>query len=66
MTVTWEEFLFHKKIHAEAFQKQEPQLYAQWKHDYEHMHPESFVSRHLFQINGIRRKYPLAAKTSHS
>ena len=63
MNITWEDFLLQKKIHGEVFQKQEPQLYAQWKADFEQMHPESFLGRHLFQINGIRRKYPLASKT---
>ncbi|MFZ9980949.1 MAG: hypothetical protein ACO3FI_02855 [Cyclobacteriaceae bacterium] len=60
----FDEYLKSKKIDSEAFQKNEPETFSNWKALFEQMHPASFTSRFLFKINGIRRKYMLQVETT--
>ncbi len=55
----WDAFLASKKIDSEAFQKNEPALWSEWKALFEQMHPKSFVAQKLYLINPIRKKYLL-------
>lgn len=59
--MSFEEYLQDKKIDAELFKKHEPELWAQWKHEFEQMNPKSFTMQKLNLINPVRRKY--TAKT---
>jgi hypothetical protein len=58
--MNFSEYLASKKIDATAFEGRDPELYRQWMGQFEQMHPSSFTSRHLFQINRIRRKFTLS------
>lgn len=55
--MTFEEYLLSKKIEENQFKQREPSRYAEWKTEFEVMHPESFTTRKKFLINEIRRKY---------
>lgn len=57
--MNFEEYLISKKIDASAFSAAEPSVFANWKHDFEQMHPNSFTTQKLNLINPIRRKYLL-------
>lgn len=58
----FEEYLISKKIDAQAFQKNDPETFGDWKKLFEQMHPASFTSRFLFKINGIRRNFHLRSE----
>lgn len=55
----FDEFLISRKIDAEAFQNGDPDLYKKWNFSFEQMHPASFTTRYLFNLNSIRRKFTL-------
>lgn len=55
----FEEYLASKKIDSEAFRKAEPDLWKNWKSEFEQIHPTSFTMQKLNLINAIRRKYHL-------
>ena len=55
--MTFDEYLSQKKINAEQFQQNEPVRYAEWKHEFAQMHPESFTIQKKFLLNDTRRKY---------
>ncbi|HEX6224488.1 MAG TPA: hypothetical protein VFZ52_08760 [Chryseolinea sp.] len=57
--VNLEAYLISKKIDSAAFLKAEPELWKEWSHEFEQMHPNSFTVQKLNLINPIRRKYPL-------
>jgi hypothetical protein len=57
--VTFEEYLISKKIDREAFQKDEPDRFAEWDQVFQVSHPNSFTVQKLHLLNSIRRKYPL-------
>jgi hypothetical protein len=57
--VKFQEYLVSKKIDAKAFEGAEPELFKNWKQDFEQMHPNSFTVQKLNLINPIRRKYQL-------
>ena len=48
-----------KKIDSAEFLKAEPDLWANWKVEFEQMHPASFTAQKLYLINPVRRKYML-------
>jgi len=55
----YQEFLKSKNIDAAAFLLKEPQLFQEWQHLFSQVHEESFVMMHKFQLNPIRRRFPL-------
>lgn len=52
-------WLESKKIDPVAFSAGEPDCYKTWSEAFIHMHPASFTSRYLYQINQVRRKFIL-------
>lgn len=57
--MTFGEYLLSKKIDEEAFAREAQDVFQAWKNEFDRMHPASFTARHLFQINGIRRRFRL-------
>ncbi|MEZ4902182.1 MAG: hypothetical protein R2822_10715 [Spirosomataceae bacterium] len=57
--MTFDEYLFSKKINLEAFRQQEAERFQEWQSLFVQLHPESFTAQKKFLINDIRRKYPL-------
>ena len=55
--MTFDEYLIQKNIDAGQFQQAEPERYAEWKHKFASMHPESFTAQKKFLLNDTRRKY---------
>jgi len=55
--MTFEEYCAKKKINSEAFLKEEPERWKEWKFLFEQMHPNSFTEQKKFLINDVRRKY---------
>lgn len=62
--MSFEAYLIAKKIDSNAFSSAEPDLFKNWKSEFEQMHPNSFTMQKLNLINPIRRKYPLKETTS--
>jgi hypothetical protein len=62
--VDFEAYLISKKIDSAEFLKAEPDLYANWKAEFEQMHPTSFTAQKLYLINPVRRKYLLQQQPS--
>ena len=52
-------FLSRKNIDAAAFSLQEPKLFREWQQLFAQVHEESFVMMRKFQLNPIRRRFPL-------
>ncbi len=50
-------YLIQKKIDAGRFREAEPDRYADWKREFEQVHPESFTAQKKFLLNDTRRKY---------
>lgn len=48
-----------KKIDPQAFKLGEPELWAEFEHIFNQVHPDSFTAQKLYLINPIRRQYPL-------
>lgn len=61
--MNFQEYLESKKIDPTAFSREASDLFVSWKGEFEQMHPSAFTSRHLYQINSIRRKFTLATVT---
>jgi hypothetical protein len=57
--VTFEEYLKSKKIDSALFKAAESQRWQEWSLEFEQMHPDSFSSQKLYQLNAVRRKYKL-------
>jgi hypothetical protein len=57
--VTFEEYLYSKKINGSAFQQADPERFAEWASEFVQMSPTSFTAQKLYFINSIRRKCPL-------
>jgi len=55
----FEEYLKSKKIDAATFKEQAPEMWEEWLHLFQEVHPNSFTQQKLFLINPVRRKYPL-------
>lgn len=55
--MTFSEYLIFKKIDGNRFQAAEPVRYAEWKQEFEQIHPESFTVQKKFLLNDTRRKY---------
>ncbi|MEO9475133.1 MAG: hypothetical protein ABJG41_06350 [Cyclobacteriaceae bacterium] len=55
-------YLADKKIDAEKFKKNEPEVYAEYETQFMQLHPNSFTAQKLFVINKIRRNYTLEEK----
>jgi hypothetical protein len=57
--VKFEDYLISKKIDSSAFQAAEPEVWNEWKAEFEQQSPVSFTAQKLYLINPIRRKYLL-------
>ena len=55
----FEAYLTSKKIDSERFLNAEPDLWKNWKIEFDQIHPASFTAQKLYLINPIRRKYLL-------
>lgn len=55
--MSFEEYLVQKKIDSNQFLASEPARYAEWKHVFNQMHPESFTVQKKFMLNDTRKKY---------
>lgn len=51
------DFLRSHRIDAAAFEKAEPEEYAEWQRLYQQVHPNSFYELKRFRVNPIRRRY---------
>lgn len=57
----FQEFLKRKNIDATAFSHYEPELFREWQQLFAQVHEESFVMMRKFQLNPIRRRFPLVS-----
>jgi len=57
--MTFTDYLNSKKIDEAQFRQHEPTRYAEWKSEFEQLHPESFTTQKKFLLNETRRKYLL-------
>lgn len=55
----FKDFLISKNIAPDVFRESEISLFFTWENAFIQMHPNSFTEQYKFQINKIRRKYPL-------
>ncbi|RXK52094.1 hypothetical protein ESB04_00105 [Aquirufa rosea] len=55
----FETYLISKKIDELAFKTNDIDLYSTWLYEFNQLHEVSFTDQKRFQINRIRRKYPL-------
>ena len=53
----FEEYLKSKKIDAATFKEQAPEMWEEWLHLFQEVHPNSFTQQKLFLINPVRRKH---------
>ncbi|BDC97955.1 hypothetical protein PEPS_02360 [Persicobacter psychrovividus] len=53
------EYLRSKNINPNLFEKNDTDKYQLWNQEFSQMHPKSFTMQKLFEINNIRRKFPL-------
>ncbi len=53
----FENYLKRKKIDPQSFREKDPDLWEDYKYDFERMHPESFTAQKLFKLNRLRRMY---------
>ncbi len=52
-------YLISKKIDSLAFKTNDFELFSTWLCEFNQLHEASFTDQKRFQINLIRRKYPL-------
>lgn len=57
--MTFEAYLFSKKIDITTFRQQEAERFQEWQTLFRQLHPDSFTAQKKFLINDIRRKYPI-------
>lgn len=62
--MNFEEYLISKKIDSAVFREKEPTVWADWKIEFDQMHPNSFTVQKLNLINPVRRKYPLKVEVT--
>jgi hypothetical protein len=55
----FKDYLISKNIAPDVFKDSETSLFSTWENAFIQMHPNSFTEQYKFQINKIRRKYPL-------
>ncbi len=55
----FKDYLTGKNIAHDIFKESEQMLFSTWESAFIQMHPKSFTEQYKFQINKIRRKYPL-------
>ncbi|GAB3977052.1 hypothetical protein GCM10028806_37810 [Spirosoma terrae] len=55
--MSFEDYLILKKIDRQRFLESEPERYAEWKDEFEQMHPDSFTVQKKFLLNDTRKKY---------
>lgn len=55
----FEEYLTLKKIDPQKFKSGDLMIFLDWKHDFQFINENSFTVLKKFQINKIRRKFPL-------
>lgn len=53
------DYLISKNIDPIALKENEENLFSAWELMFKTVHPTSFTDQKKFQINQIRRKYPL-------
>lgn len=55
----FETYLLSKKIDAMTFKVNDIELFSTWLYEFSLLHEASFTDQKRFQMNRIRRKYPL-------
>ena len=55
----FDNYLISKNIAPLAFSFSESELYTAWEYAFKQIHENSFTEQYKFQLNKIRRKYPL-------
>jgi hypothetical protein len=53
------DYLISKNIATSVFKEQDENMFSTWETAFLQMHPNSFTEQYKFQLNKIRRKYPL-------
>jgi hypothetical protein len=56
------DYLISKNIVPADFKEQDENLFSTWERTFLQMHPNSFTEQYKFQLNKIRRKYPLKSE----
>jgi len=64
--MTFEEYLFTKKIDSAAFKAAEPARWKEWNDLFNEVSPQSFTAQKLYLINPTRRKYLLKTDVTAS
>jgi hypothetical protein len=57
-------FLVRKNIDAQGFSLGKPELFQKWKEIFVELNEDSFVMQQKFQLNPIRRSFPLVRHES--
>jgi len=57
-------FLVRKNIDAQGFSLGKPELFQKWKEIFAELSEDSFVMQQKFQLNPIRRSFPLVRHES--
>jgi hypothetical protein len=57
--VNFSEYLISKKIDERSFSAGDPDVFKQWKTEFDQLHENSFTLQKLNLINPLRRKYLL-------
>jgi hypothetical protein len=57
--ISFEEYLFKKKIDQKLFQKALPGVFNEWKTLFAEYHPDSFTAQKKFFVNKYRRLFLL-------
>lgn len=58
----FDNYLISKNIASITFSTSERELYIAWESAFNQMHANSFTEQYKFQLNKIRRKYPLKSE----
>ena len=57
-------FLVRKNIDAQGFSLGKPELFQKWQEMFAELNEDSFVMQQKFQLNPIRRSFPLVKHES--
>jgi hypothetical protein len=63
-TDRFHEFLVRKNIDAQGLSLGKPEIYLKWKEMFAELNEDSFVMQQKFQLNPIRRSFPLVRHES--
>jgi hypothetical protein len=58
------DFLVRKNIDAEGLSLGKPEIFQKWKEMFAELNEDSFVMQQKFQLNPIRRSFPLVRHQS--